>query len=343
MKRTPRKPVLHSSFLIPHCSFAKASLAFFIFHFTILLCSAQSTAVEIETLLETSAVTNAQAAWFLLSASETMSTSDHYEAFRYAHERQWLPKDAVADSTARLDAVSLLLMRSFNINGGFMYSRLKNSHYAYRELTYKNILQGRIDPAMDVSGAYLLFITSRLLSARETAALAAENERQRLLALEQARAEEQARLEAEALARREALSAEISEIIEEQQIENVTVEATNEGVMIRLSDIQFLANSSELPDSEKRKLDEIANILRDIPGVKIQVEGHTAMAGTPEGRLLISRQRAQAVADYLILLRAVSSANVTVVGRGADRSVGDNSTIDGMAANRRVEITILEN
>jgi outer membrane protein OmpA-like peptidoglycan-associated protein len=142
---------------------------------------------------------------------------------------------------------------------------------------------------------------------------------------------------------REELVEEISTIIEEQQITGVTAEATDEGVMIRLSDIQFRADSAVLPDSEKLKLQEIANILRNIPGIKIRVEGHTARAGTERSQIELSSQRAQAVAFYLISLGAVNTTHVTVVGHGANRPIADNATAAGMAANRRVEIIILDN
>lgn len=129
--------------------------------------SAQSTAEEIETLMSTGAVTYAAAARFLLQASDT-SIPDNNEAFNYATQQKWLPKKAVGDKTARLDAICLLLMRSFNIKGGLFYSITKSPHYAYRELVHKRIIQGRTDPAMQVSGEQLLFITGRVLSQQET-------------------------------------------------------------------------------------------------------------------------------------------------------------------------------
>jgi outer membrane protein OmpA-like peptidoglycan-associated protein len=149
--------------------------------------------------------------------------------------------------------------------------------------------------------------------------------------------------EKSAASRREELASEINTTIEEQHISGVTVETTNEGIMIRLSDIQFRADSAELPDSEKLKIQEIANILRNISGIKILVEGHTARAGTVENQIELSRQRAQAVASYIISLGAVDASNVTVIGHGANRPIADNATAKGMSENRRVEITILEN
>ncbi|MDR0442812.1 MAG: OmpA family protein [Treponema sp.] len=300
--------------------------------------AAQSTAAEIETLLQTGAVTYAAAARFVLEASEATVTSDPEEAFRYAAERNWLPKNASPSDAARLDGISLLLMRSFGIKGGMMYSLTKNPHYAYRELTYKNVIQGRVDPGMNVSGERLLFLTGRVLSRLdEEAAVAAEREARRLAA------EEAARQKAAAAATRKAMADEINAKLAEHQVADTTATVTDEGIMISLSNIQFLADSVELPESEKRKLREISDILKTLPGRRIQVSGHSARAGTVESQLEISRQRAQAVADYLVSLGARRVSEITAAGYGADKPIGDSSTAEGMAMNRRVEIIILEN
>jgi len=315
--------------------------------------SAQTAADEIETLLNTSAVTYAQAARFVLEASDTLAVADSGEAFRYAVEQKWLPKKVSANDAARLDGVALLLMRSFNIKGGLLYSISKSPHFAYRELAYQDTIQGRADPGMKVTGERLLFLTGRILSQQgETAALgasaddaAANAERRRLAEAEAAlRAEAEAAraAEAEAAARREALAAEINVILEEQNVADTLAEATDEGVTITLSDIQFSGNSAVLPESELGKIREIATILKALSGRKIQITGHTAQAGSPEGQVRISRERAEAVAKYLVTQGARQMDEISVLGYGADRPVADNTTPAGMARNRRVEITILE-
>ncbi|MDR0290093.1 MAG: OmpA family protein [Treponema sp.] len=315
MKGTPSGFALLFSFIIFHFSFVAQFLP------------AQSTAAELESLLSADTVTYAQAARFLLEASDTLITRDAQEAFSYAMDQGWLPRNASPDDAARLDGVSLLLMQSFGIKGGIMYSRIRNPHYAYRELAYKNIILGRSDPSMNITGGRLLFITSRILTWQE------EEAAKRELAQSAIK---------EIMLLHETLAAEIGAILDKQRLSNVSVEATREGVMIRLSDIQFLPDSTELAESEKEKLREVANIIKTIPG-RIQVAGHTAMAGTARGRLVLSRERAQAVASYLISLGARPSSQVTVVGYGADVPIADNETTEGMAANRRVEIIILGN
>ena len=143
-----------------------------IFFICLLLASpvfAQTTADEIETLLQTEAVTYAQAARFILQAADVTVTADPADVhgspwFDYAARQNWLPKNAAANDTARLDGLALLVMRSFGIKGGICYSLLRSPHYAYRELVYQDIIQGRIDPAMPVSGDALLYMCNRVFS-----------------------------------------------------------------------------------------------------------------------------------------------------------------------------------
>jgi len=124
----------------------------------------QSTAEEIETLLNAKTVTYAQAARFVLEAANALATDNTEEAFNYAVQQDWLSKKLSSNDSARLDNISLLLMRSFNIKGGIMYTITKDPHYAYRELTYLNVIQNRSDPSAFVSGEQLLYYINRILA-----------------------------------------------------------------------------------------------------------------------------------------------------------------------------------
>jgi len=123
-----------------------------------------STAQEIEILLNTKTVTYAQAARFVLEAANVLATDNGEEALNYAIQQGWLPKNAAAGVPARLDNISLLLMRSFKIKGGIMYTLTKSPHYAFRELAYLNVIQNRSDPSMSVSGEQLLYYVNRILA-----------------------------------------------------------------------------------------------------------------------------------------------------------------------------------
>jgi outer membrane protein OmpA-like peptidoglycan-associated protein len=149
-------------------------------------------------------------------------------------------------------------------------------------------------------------------------------------------------LEAETMDK-EQLAGEIAEAIEELGVEDVSVRVDDHGVTITLEDVQFLPDSAQLMAVEQGKLDRIAEILKRYNSRDIEVAGHTALAGTAAGREQLSRERAGAVADYLIGKGTRSADRVIIRAYGAERPAASNATEEGRRRNRRVEITILEN
>ena len=116
-----------------------------------------------------------------------------------------------------------------------------------------------------------------------------------------------------------------------------------EGITISLEAIQFAPDSPELLPAERAKLDAIGKVLARYPNRDILVAGHTALAGSAEGRRELSLQRASAVAEYLIRRGVRGEERVVVRGYGAEKPLADNGSEEGRERNRRVEITILEN
>ncbi|MDR0290450.1 MAG: OmpA family protein [Treponema sp.] len=142
---------------------------------------------------------------------------------------------------------------------------------------------------------------------------------------------------------RERMAEEIAEEIDRLGIADVSVRAVDEGITISLDDIKFQADTAIMLPGEREKLDKIVEILRRYQERDILVGGHTALAGTAEGRQRLSTERAGVVADYLIGRNARQPERVVVRGYGAERPVADNRSEEGRRKNRRVEITILEN
>jgi outer membrane protein OmpA-like peptidoglycan-associated protein len=130
--------------------------------------------------------------------------------------------------------------------------------------------------------------------------------------------------------------------LEEKRVSDTEVRVGSEGITISLNNIRFLPDSAELTEAEKEKLENIASILNEFPDRRILVGGHTAMAGSAEGRTRISAGRAQAVAEYLISLGCRERGEITVRGYGAEQPLGDPATAEGQALNRRVEIILLD-
>jgi len=86
-------------------------------------------------------------------------------------------------------------------------------------------------------------------------------------------------------------------------------------------------------------LDEVATALQKSDAEKFVVEGHTDSIGSDATNEELSYRRAQTVHDYLIE-RGVPAEKIRAVGYGKSRPVADNTTAEGRANNRRVEIII---
>lgn len=136
---------------------------------------------------------------------------------------------------------------------------------------------------------------------------------------------------------------DIAREIDELGILDTTVTEDERGVTLTMENIQFPPDSAQLVASEREKLRRIALILNRYADRDILITGHTALAGTPEGRQLLSEQRAAAVGEFLLDLGVRDRDRMMFRGLGATQPIADNQTEAGRARNRRVEITILEN
>ncbi|MCF0243105.1 MAG: OmpA family protein [Treponema sp.] len=122
---------------------------------------------------------------------------------------------------------------------------------------------------------------------------------------------------------------------------DITVEETDAGIRLSIHDLRFKPDSSELLPGESERLDKIASVLKMAEGNSFLVEGHTADTGYPVGELKLSKERAFSIAEELSK-RGIDASKFICKGYGAERPLEDNSTPEGKAKNRRVEITILE-
>jgi hypothetical protein len=126
------------------------------------------TAADMERLLDTDAVTCAQAAWFVLAAVQEEPPRSPEAAFAMAMERGWLPKKSERDGGITLGGLSLLVMKALNLKGGLMYRLFPRGRYAYRELLSREFIQGRSYSTFTVSGERFLRILENVLAKQET-------------------------------------------------------------------------------------------------------------------------------------------------------------------------------
>lgn len=121
----------------------------------------------------------------------------------------------------------------------------------------------------------------------------------------------------------------------------VIVENTAAGIRLTMQNLNFKPDSAELLPGENERLDQIAQVLKEVPDQMFLVEGHTASVGYEKGEMNLSVERANSVANALIQ-RGIPREKFICKGSGGTKPIADNSTPEGKAKNRRVEITILE-
>jgi outer membrane protein OmpA-like peptidoglycan-associated protein len=111
---------------------------------------------------------------------------------------------------------------------------------------------------------------------------------------------------------------------------------------IRLNAVYFDVGKATLRTESNDALNEVVDILKKYPTLRIEVAGHTDNTGSKAKNIKLSQARAQAVLEYLLSHdSALSRSNFTVVGHGPDKPIADNATVQGKQLNRRVEFTVL--
>jgi outer membrane protein OmpA-like peptidoglycan-associated protein len=127
------------------------------------------------------------------------------------------------------------------------------------------------------------------------------------------------------------------------ELEGAEVERVGEGIMITFdSGILFDFDKSDLTTEAKLNLRKMATTLNEYEDTNILIEGHTDSDGPEDYNQGLSERRAQSVKSYLTA-QNVNSARMTTVGYGEGQPIATNSTTEGKAQNRRVEVAIYAN
>jgi OmpA-OmpF porin, OOP family len=102
--------------------------------------------------------------------------------------------------------------------------------------------------------------------------------------------------------------------------------------------IYFDTGKFDLKPESNTAMGEIDKLLKNDPGLKLYIVGHTDNTGTLEANMGLSQQRAEAVVQALIRNHGISAARLKAFGCGPYSPVSTNDTEEGKAKNRRVEI-----
>ncbi len=105
--------------------------------------------------------------------------------------------------------------------------------------------------------------------------------------------------------------------------------------------VEFEFDSDALTADGRATVEEVAETLRSLPGVRVEIAGHTDNVGEDAFNLDLSQRRAASVRDYLVEL-GLSNTRFDATGFGETRPIADNETPEGRQRNRRTEFRVIE-
>lgn len=140
-------------------------------------------------------------------------------------------------------------------------------------------------------------------------------------------------------AREEAVEAVRASLTAEEA--DIVLTGRNEIVM-RVFGLSFDVGSASLSAGQEPLLDKLVGAIELFPGTTVRVEGHTDDTGSRDANLRLSRRRAEAVARLMEIKLGNPEGTIPTEGFGPDRPIGPNSTAEGRAKNRRIDVVISE-
>jgi len=129
----------------------------------------------------------------------------------------------------------------------------------------------------------------------------------------------------------------------EEEIPGAEVERVGEGINVTFNEeagVYFDTNKSDVKGTSAQTLNRLVGIFKEYPKTNILVEGHTDSAGSDEYNMSLSQQRATSVTDYLIS-QGLDASRFQTKWYGENQPIADNTTTEGKAKNRRVELAIV--
>ncbi len=124
-------------------------------------------------------------------------------------------------------------------------------------------------------------------------------------------------------------------------IRNISLQKMSAGSKIVVENILFSTGKATLLPQSFVELNKLARLLDDNKEIRIEVSGHSDNMGSASLNKRLSRSRAESVRNYL-RDRGIDESRMVFEGYGFDKPIESNDTAEGRAANRRVEIEVIE-
>lgn len=132
----------------------------------------------------------------------------------------------------------------------------------------------------------------------------------------------------------------------EQEIPGAEVVRVDDGIVVTFdenSGVYFDTAKYNINTASQSILDKLSNVLKEYPDTDVLVVGHTDSVGAEEMNMTLSKNRAQSVTNYFVQTKGLSSGRFTTNWFGETAPVADNTTAEGRAKNRRVNLAIVPN
>ncbi|MGY0390958.1 OmpA family protein [Bizionia sp. KMM 8389] len=132
----------------------------------------------------------------------------------------------------------------------------------------------------------------------------------------------------------------------EEEVPGATVERVDQGIVVTFdenSGVNFATEKYNITSESQETLDKLVAVFEAYPDTNLLVVGHTDNTGNDAYNMTLSKNRAQAVTNYLKNSKGMSASRLTTHWFGEEQPIADNTTAEGRAKNRRVNIAIVPN
>ena len=123
-------------------------------------------------------------------------------------------------------------------------------------------------------------------------------------------------------------------------LKDIPLQRIRVGETVVLKNIFFDTDKFDLKDESRSELDKLIALLKANPSIRIEISGHTDIMGKADHNLILSKNRAKAVYDFLAS-NGIPATRLTYEGYGQTRPVDTNDTEQGRANNRRTEFRVI--
>jgi OmpA-OmpF porin, OOP family len=105
--------------------------------------------------------------------------------------------------------------------------------------------------------------------------------------------------------------------------------------------LNFASGKADITPEMNAELDQVAEVMKAFPDIKVEIGGHTDNVGDPSNNRFLSQKRANSI-QAALESRSITKDHLVAKGYGPDSPVADNATPEGKAANRRIEVRVMK-